>query len=300
MQRHSPSTNLYSMLISVQKKLNDTSAKYWSVLEILNWLNEGQLYVARKAKCLEKEVAVTTTEGTREYDLKTTTNPFADIMDISESGVNFDVNGTDNQELEYKPIWALNKEFQGWRSVANSIPQYYYYKKASKTIGLYPEPNASNAGLYLHINGYYKPKVLIAGTASSGSTTTLVMPAGTSTLPYPNPVDDYYNNLYVEIYSGTGAGQKLKITDYTASLRTLTFATATSPDSSSTFGLCPEIEEEAQNLMYLWAMAKALEKGSSRVALSDRYFKQFFDGLSLFMGETVEADSEILIKDSYR
>lgn len=300
MQRHSPSTNLYSMLISVQKKLNDTSAKYWSVLEILNWLNEGQLYVARKAKCLEKEVAVTTTEGTREYDLKTTTNPFSDIMDISESGVNFDVNGTDNQELEYKPIWALNKEFQGWRSVANSIPQYYYYKKASKTIGLYPEPNASNAGLYLHINGYYKPKVLIAGTASSGSTTTLVMPAGTSTLPYPNPVDDYYNNLYVEIYSGTGAGQKLKITDYTASLRTLTFATATSPDSSSTFGLCPEIEEEAQNLMYLWAMAKALEKGSSRVALSDRYFKQFFDGLSLFMGETVEADSEILIKDSYR
>jgi len=301
-QLHSESRNLYELFYSVRRKLSEITAGYWTDLEIYGWLNKGQSYIARKAKCLEKEVAVTTSEGTREYDLRTTTNPFADIIDISESGVNYDVNGStsNNDTLDYKPIWALNKEFPGWRSAPNSIPRYYYYRKHSKTIGLYPEPNASNAGLYLHVNGYHFPKILHAGTASSGSTTTFVMPAGSATAPYPSPNDDYYNGLYVEIYSGTGAGQKLLITDYDASIRTLTFATATAPDSSSIYGMVPEVPPEAHHLMELYALWKALGKGGSRVTLANNYRSEFFDGLGIFIGEEIEEDDEVLVKDSYR
>lgn len=301
-QLHTDIRNFYELFYTVRRRLSEVSASRWTDLEIYNWLNQAQQYIARKAKCLEKEVAVTTSEGIREYDLRTTTNDFSDIIDISESGVNYDINGStsNNQSLEYTTIAQLNKESPGWRGVSNSIPQQYYYKKAVKTIGLYPEPNSSNAGAYLHVNGYYFPKILIAGTASSGSTTTLVMAAGSSTVPYPNPDDDYYNDLYLEIYSGTGTGQRLKITDYTASSRTLTFAIATAPDSTSVFGLVPEINPEAHYLMEIYALWKAFAKGGSRTTLANNYRAEFFSGLALFIGEGIEADSELLIKDTYR
>ena len=301
-QRHSDSQNLYELFYSIRRKLNEVSASYWTDLEIYGWLNQAQQFIARKSKCLEKEVAVTTSEGVREYDLRTTTNSFADIIDISESGVNYDLNGSTsrNQPLDYTKISILNKKTPGWRSVSNSIPQKYYYKKASKTIGLYPEPNSSNAGLYLHVNGYYFPKILIAGTASSGSTTTLVMAEGSATVPYPSTTDDYYNGLYVEIYSGTGAGQRLKITDYVASTRTLTFATATSPDATSVFGFVPEISNESHYLMELYGLWKAYGKGGSRVTLANNYKAEFFEGLGMFIGETLEEDNEELIKETYR
>lgn len=301
-QRHSISKNLYEMFYQVRLKLLETTASRWTDLEIYNWLNQGQQYIARKSKCLEKEVAVTTTEGTREYDLKTTTNPFADIMDISESGVNYDVNAStsNNQTLTYKPIWELNKEFPGWRGVSNSIPQHYYYKKAQKTIGLYPEPNAANAGLYLHVNGYHLPKILNAGTAAAGTTTTLTLATGSATVPSPSITNDYYNGLYVEIYSGTGAGQKLLITDYVGSTRKITFATATTPSTDSVYGMVPEIPETATYLMELFALWHAYQKGGSRSTLAKSYKQDFFEGLELFMDETLEENEEELVKDTYR
>jgi len=301
-QRHSISKNLYEMFYNVRLKLLETTASFWTDLEIYDFLNEGQQYVSRKAKCLEKEVDVTTTEGTREYDLKTTTNSFSDIIDISESGVNFDANGStsNNRELTYYPIWKLNRDFPGWRGVSNSIPQYYYFKKSSKTIGLYPEPNSSNAGSYLHVNGYHLPKILHAGTAEAGTTTTLTLAEGSSTVPYPSLTDDYYNGLYVEIYSGTGAGQKLLITDYTASTRKITFATATSPSTDSVYGMVPEIPETACYLMELYALWKLYEKGGSRTQLAMKYRQEFLDSLGLFMTETIEEDDEEFVKESYR
>lgn len=301
-QLHSEARNFYELFYSVRRKLMETVASRYTDLEIFGWLNKAQQFIARKSLCLEKEVAVTTTEGTREYNLRTTTNPFSDIIDISEGGVNYDVNGSasNNQPLDFTTIARLNKETPGWRSVSNSIPQKYYFNKATKTIGLYPEPNAANAGLYLHINGYRFGKTLIAGTASSGSTTTLVMKAGTTTIQYPSTTDDYYNGLYVEIYSGTGAGQKLLITNYVATTRTLTFATATAPDGTSVFGMVPEISEEAHYLMELYGLWKALAKGGSRVTLANNYRQEFVDGLGMFIGETIQADDEMLVRESYR
>jgi len=300
-QRHSISKNLYEMFYQVRLKLLETTASRWTDLELFNWLNQGQQYIARKSKCLEKEVAVTTTEGTREYDLKTTTNPFADIMDISESGVNYDVNAStsNNQTLTYKPIWELNKEFPGWRGVSNSIPQHYYYKKAQKTIGLYPEPNATNAGLYLHVNGYHLPKILHAGTAKAGATTSLTLADGSATVLYPSTVVDYYNNLYMEIYSGTGAGERAKITDYDGAGK-CTVDFTTTPSTDSIYGMVPEIPESAAYLMELYALWKAYEKGGSRSTLAKSYKQDFLEGLGLFMDENDEANDEILTKDSYR
>jgi hypothetical protein len=297
-QLHHDSLSLYEMFYDVRKALSETSAGFWSDLEIYNKLNQAQLHIATKAKCLKKEVTITTIASTQEYDLKD--NSFSDILDIAEDGVSFKSNGTSYIRLTPKSKKQLARENPGWQGVAAGVPQYYYWDKTSKIIGLYPKPNSSNAGAYLFVSGYYKPKVLIAGTASSGSTTTLVMPAGTSTLQYPSATDDYYNGLWLEIYSGTGAGQKVEITDYTASSRTLAASFTTAPDSSSIFGIIPEIDSSAHYLMPLFALWKLWPKGGSRTMLGANYKNEYYQGLSEFIGEFVDDADEDLIRESYR
>lgn len=297
---HSDSLNFYAQFINVRKKLSETTASFWSNLEIFSELNRAQAHIAKKTKCLKKTATITTTASTQTYDLKSTTNGFAEILDIHEDGVEFNQNGTHRQPLNFKTIWDLNHNQPGWRNVSASVPTDYYWNKGTKVIGLHAKPNASNAGAYLFITGYHLPKILIAGTASSGSTTTLVMPAGSTTVPYPNPENDYYNDLYVEIYSGTAAGQLMKITDYVASTRILTFATATAIDNTSVFGFIPEIPASMHYLMELYAMSTLLRKGGSRVTLANDYRNQYFQELALASGEFDEDDSEDIIKNSYR
>jgi len=299
-QLHSESLNLYEMFLEVRKNLSETTASYWSDLEVYNKLNQGQKHIAVKSKCLKKTATITTTASTQEYDLNSTTNGFSDIIDIAEDGVYFKMGGTTYQPLKYRTKKQLATEFSGWQGLSASTPQYYYYNKTIKTIGLVPKPNSSNAGAYLFITGYHYPKVLLAGTAAGGSATTITFAAGTSTIPYPNPINDYYNDLYIEIYSNTGAGQRLKITDYVGSSRIATVAWTTQPDATSIYGLVPQISEGAHELMPLYALWKLWSKGGSRTNLANNYRQEYFSGLSDFIGETIEEDDEEIIRDSYR
>lgn len=297
-QLHSNALNLYFLFYKVRRKLSEITEKFWTDLEIYSSLNNAQLDIASKSQCLTKNVTVTTISGTQEYDLKD--NGFSDIIDISEDGVYFYQNGTAYNPLTYKSKKQLDKEFPGWQGVSASVPQFYYYDKPTQTIGLYPKTNSSNAGAYLFIDGIYAPKILHAGTASAGSTTTITLPEGSSTAAYPNPTDDYYNNIYIEIYGGTGAGQKAEITDYVGSTRVCTATFSTAPDSTSVYGMIPQIPERAHNLIYLYAIADMLEKGGSRVTLANYYWSQYNRGVSLFIGDTLENPDEEILKESYR
>lgn len=297
-QLHTDSLNLYSMFYEVRKELSEITAAFWTDLEVYNKLNQAQGHIAAKSKCLKKIVTVTTVASTQEYDLKD--ESFGDILDISEDGVYFYLNGTTYTPLDFKTRKDLAKESPGWQGASAGTPKAYYWDKTSKTIGLYPKPNSTNAGAYLFVSGYYKPKVLLAGTASSGSTTTLVMASGSSTVPYPSTTADYYNNLFVEIYGGTGAGQKAEITDYVATTRTLTAAFTTAPDNTSVFGMIPEIDSTAHYLMPLYALWKLWSKGGSRTLLAEKFRKEYYQGLSEFIGEFIEDADEEVIKDTYR
>lgn len=300
-QLHDSALNLYNQYYEVRRKLNEVSASYWTDLEIFGWLNQAQLFIAKKSKCLKRTATITTTASTSEYDLNSTTNGFTDIIDISDDGVYFYVNGTTYLPLTFATKGRLNKENPGWQGIAASVPKNYYYDKATKTIGIFPKPNTANAGAYLFVSGYHKPKVLHAGTCVTGTgTTALVLQAGSTTYPYPNPTNDYYNNLYVEIYSGTGAGQKVKITDYVGSSVTCTLAFTTAPDTNSIYGLVPQIPEDAHYLMPLYAIARAFEKGGSRTNLANNYWTQFNGGLLLFMGEMIDDDDDTISRDTYR
>lgn len=296
--KHGFSENMYSLFYKVRRKLAETTAGYWTDLEILSSLNQAQVDISVKSLCLKKNVTITTVASTATYDLRD--ESFADIINIDVDGVYFYQNGTTYVPLTHITKKRLNIEFPGWQGVSATTPTHYYYDKSSKTIGLYPKPNSTNAGAYLFVDGYYKPKTLLSGTASSGSTSTIVFAAGSTTVQYPSPTDDYYNNLYIEIYSGTGAGEKAKITDYVASTRTATASFTATIDNTSVFGMVPEIPEEAQPLMYLYAMADSLDKGGSRTRLSDRYWSRYFGDLAVFIGDTIEEPDEQIVKDTYR
>ncbi len=300
-QLHNYPLNLYAQFYEVRRKLSEVTAAFWTDLEVYSYLNQGQLFIVRKSKCLKRTATITTTASTQEYDLNSSTNGFQDIIDISDDGVYFKINGTNYLPLDYATKGRLNKESSGWQGISASVPQKYYYNKATKTIGLYPKPNSTNAGAYLFITGYHKPKILNAGTCNTGtSATALVLATGSSTVPYPNPVNDYYNDLYVEIYSGTGAGQISKITDYVGSTGTCTVSFTTAPTTASIYGMISEIPSDMHYLMPLYALWKLWGKGGSRTVLANNYRQEFYVGLNEAIGELLENDDEEISRETYR
>ncbi len=79
------------------------------------------------------------------------------------------------------------------------------------------------------------PAALEQGLAQAGTSTTITLRSGASAL------DDFYNDLTVQILDGTGADQARLITDYVGSTRVATVDTAwiTDPDSTSDYQLIP-------------------------------------------------------------
>ena len=102
----------------------------------------------------------------------------------------------------------------------------------------------------------------------------------------------------MEIYGGTGAGERAKITDYAASVCTINFATT--PTTSSVYGMVPEIPEEAHYLMELYTLWKLWPKGGSRTKLGRTHKEDYREGLAEFIGDYIEDDDEFIVKDSYR
>jgi hypothetical protein len=72
--------------------------------------------------------------------------------------------------------------------------------------------------------------VLMEGTATGGTTTTLI---DTARLLYPT--DDMVKGAWLYIWQGTAIGQDREITAFTASSDTVTFATGTAPDTTSKY-----------------------------------------------------------------
>jgi hypothetical protein len=295
---HGDEQNLYEMFYDIRRTLSEVTAAFYTDLEVYRHLNLAQRHIVTKSKCLKRTVTVTTIVSTQEYDLKD--NSFADIMDISDDGVYFKIAGTNYIPLTFKSKKQLTMSYPGWQGTAAGTPMHYYWDKSSKTIGLYPKPNSTNAGAYLYVTGYHYPKVLHAGTATAGATSSITLAAGSSTLPYPSPTNDYYNNLWIEIYSGTGVGQKVEITDFVGSTRVCSATFATAPSTDSVYGMLPQIPSSAHHLMPLYTLWKLLAKGGSRVQLANNYGQQFIVGLAEFISEFDENEEEEIVKDSYR
>lgn len=292
--------NLYTLFLETRAKLKEATAAFWTDHEIYTWLNDGQKDIARRLKCLRKITDINTTSSTQDYDLISEIPDF--IMVDRKGGVYLKVDGssTNLRRLAFTTEDDLDIENSGWRNVSAGIPRKYFYDKVKKQISLFPKPNSTNAGTdYLSISHYRFPKVLLAGTISSATSTTAVFAAGTATIPTPSVEDDYYNNLYIEIYSGIGQAQTKKITDYVGSSRTATVAWSTTPGSTSIFGMIPEVSEDMHYAMVLFASARAYEK-AGEFARANNIWEQYVDRIKLGKADLEEEEDQMIVMRSYR
>lgn len=107
-----------------------------------------------------------------------------------------------------------------------------------------------------------KPPDLIYGVALSGAASTIRFQAtATLTGVAAAPNDDAYNNCWVAIVSGTGAGQRRRIMDYAGSNTTATVSPnwAVTPDTTSVYALETLIPEPYDRLPALLAAVFAYE-----------------------------------------
>ena len=151
-------------------------------------------------------------------------------------------------------------------------PDVYLY-------GSYVEVNqASYAGT---VTLWYEKRVpdLHFGTASAGGATTLTF----LSTNFPVRIDDYYNGSYIEAVSGTGAGTRTTISDYTGSTGAATTAAGTF-GNDTVYGTVSALPEEAIPVMTQLATVELLSKPSA--AIDPKYFEfhkiELKDAMSLF------------------
>jgi hypothetical protein len=83
------------------------------------------------------------------------------------------------------------------------------------------------------VDALYASTVHRINTAQAGAAGSITLDASASA------VDDFYNGLFIVIFSGTGAGQVRPITDYVGATKVATIAPnwSTTPDNTSSFSL---------------------------------------------------------------
>jgi parallel beta-helix repeat protein len=81
-------------------------------------------------------------------------------------------------------------------------------------------------------NNTFRNRLMLGGTAASGSGSSTIALAGNA-----SSADDTYNGMIIFITAGAGAGQRRKITDYSGLTKTATVDTSwtTTPDTTSTY-----------------------------------------------------------------
>lgn len=150
----------------------------------------------------------------------------------------------------YYPIKLVPFEDLSQYSVANQNiytgePCNVRYFELGNQIGIAPIPQSSVAS-GLRITYYAKAGHIHSGTLAAAAATTVTLATGAS------DDDDAYNDQYMTIVSGTGAGQKAQITDYVGSTKvaTVTFST---PPTGAVYAIWPKIESEMDELVILQA-----------------------------------------------
>lgn len=131
---------------------------------------------------------------------------------------------------------------------------------------------------------WYNWKVpwLLTGIATAGSATTITLASNA----WVDRRDDYYNNIDMELVSGTGSGEgSSTISDYAGSTRVATWHKSTNPDDTSIYAMISPIPEKYHMLLVYKAAilgrAKAREKAEDLWDIYNRELSTFHMDMSL-------------------
>ena len=239
--------NAYSMLELLRDQVGEASASHWSDINLVRRLNVAQRKVgvlvgSYPGPWLEKNVDLT---------------PVASVITLPQ----------DCSKPVYLEETSSGKPISWLGNVRT--------RRVSRTLGVsldwtgaieaYPERNTLVVNQASYVTGvtlWYDQRVpdLVTGTAAAGAATSLTLPDNANT----KRVDDYYNDVAVEVEAGTGAGTVGdSISDYDGATRVAT-VTGTYDDDSE-FGTISLLPEETHPLIVMEATLLAITKPSSNI-----------------------------------
>lgn len=152
----------------IRKRLGETTAAFWSDVELNNWTDDAGHYMAFFAKCIRAQGDITTTADTREYGL---TSNFSNFLAVRE--IYFYQDGTTWRKLTQTTRDKLNRRSSGWKSADTATPQEYYWDREEDILGLNPSPDSDNVGTG-YIELYYAQDY-----------TDMTLDGDTPTVPFP-------------------------------------------------------------------------------------------------------------------
>lgn len=237
----------YNMLQLQRDYVAEGSASHWSDINLIHRLNVAQRRVAVLVQnypggWLQKSAALT---------------PVASVITLPQDCA--------------KPVYLEETSSGQPINWLGSVKQRRVSMRAGAAIGYedlleaYGQRNTlvvNQEGYTTGVTLWYDVRVpdLIAGTASAGGALSLTFPVNSNV----KHVDDYYNEIAIEIDSGTGAGTVGDaITDYTGS--TGACVVAGTYDNTSVFGTVSLLPEETHPLIVLEASLLAMSKPSSNI-----------------------------------
>jgi hypothetical protein len=125
-----------------RKNLGETTAAFWTDVELNSYINLAGHEIAWATKCIRKNNGyITTTASASDYVLS---NSISNCLSITS--VRFKQDGTTWHRLTPKNPEELDEEYPGWLSAAAGTPIHYYYDIKEDNFSLWPKPNSTNAG----------------------------------------------------------------------------------------------------------------------------------------------------------
>ena len=159
------------------------------------------------------------------------------------------VQDADGERIPYVGLEGLRENIGG--ILADLFPARRGWYQLGTT--LYVTPTTFTEDITI----YYARRIpdLNWGTAESGSTTSITLDADMS----PSGVDDYYTDVEMDFVSGTGAPNRVTITDYVGSTRVASFATvADAPGADTVYGTLSAVPSDFSHLIALYAAVEGL------------------------------------------
>ena len=120
----------------IRKRLGETTASFWSDIELNTWINDACKDIAFRTKCIRTNTYMDAVLGSAEYSLSAI---FPNILSINEYYYKQD--GTNYMKLEATSRTELDALYPGWLSCPAGTPIRYYYDKEENVFGLYPAPD---------------------------------------------------------------------------------------------------------------------------------------------------------------
>lgn len=127
----------------VRKMLGETTEAFWTNAEINIWIDDACNDIAMHTLCLKGNATLTSVVNTAEYTLS---SQIADVLAIVSEAYYMD--GSTYEKLQPTTVEELDFDYPGWRSASAGTPFKYYWNLQENIHGLYPKPDATNAGAY--------------------------------------------------------------------------------------------------------------------------------------------------------